>query len=158
MVNNFSCYIPVLQSIFTININNYEQKEFIICLLNVDSLTMTKKENTMSEELKLTEEKEPKCFCQSKGFRKFLVIALGTFVGVYSALSLFAAIHKPQIPPCPFGGFYAPPAPMAAPCPFKNHREHFDKGFIGDRGDFQKAVRGDKKIAPFDKDRFDDKD
>ena len=46
----------------------------------------------MSEEIK-TEEKT--CFCQNKYFKKFLVIAIGSFTGVYLALSLFAATHKP---------------------------------------------------------------
>ena len=45
----------------------------------------------MSDEIKIEEEKNCNCFCHSKGFRKFLVVAAGTFVGVYLALSLFAA-------------------------------------------------------------------
>ena len=36
------------------------------------------------------------CFCQ-KRFKDVLAIAIGSFIGVYCALSLFAAIHKP---PC----------------------------------------------------------
>ena len=55
----------------------------------------------MSEENKIVEVKN-ECFCQSKGLRKFLTIALGTFVGVFCALSLFSALHKPKMPPCPF--------------------------------------------------------
>ena len=62
----------------------------------------------MSDEIKIEEEKNCNCFCHSKGFRKFLVVAAGTFVGVYLALSLFAAIHKPPMPV---------PMPMPAPCP-----------------------------------------
>ena len=50
----------------------------------------------MSDEMK-TEEKECKCFCRSEGVKKFVVVALGTFVGVYCALSLFVATHRP---PC----------------------------------------------------------
>ena len=61
----------------------------------------------MSDENHNVEVKEEKCncFCHSKGFRKFLVIALGSFVGVFCALSLFAALHKPpmMVPPCPCG-------------------------------------------------------
>lgn len=57
---------------------------------------MTEENKGVNEEVKNT------CFCQSKGFRKFLTIALGTFVGVFCALSLFAALHKPPMPPCPF--------------------------------------------------------
>ena len=37
----------------------------------------------MSDEIKIEEEKKCNCFCHSKGFRKFLVVAAGTFVGVY---------------------------------------------------------------------------
>ena len=56
----------------------------------------------MNEE-KAIEEKECKCFCKSEGFRNFLITALGTFVGVYMALSLFTSIHKPPMPcPCHF--------------------------------------------------------
>ena len=92
----------------------------------------------MSEEEKI-ENKECKCFCQSKGFRKFLVIALGTFVGVYGALSLFAALHRPpMMPPCPYAG-YRMPAPIAAPCPFAGRKPHFDKGFKGDN--FHKTLK-----------------
>ena len=54
----------------------------------------------MSEEIKITTEKE--CFCQSKGFRKFLVVSLGSFVGVFCALSLFCALHKPPMPMNPY--------------------------------------------------------
>ena len=84
----------------------------------------------MSDENKVVIENEHKCFCQSKGFRKFLVIALGTFVGVYSALCLFAALHKPPI----FRGDMG-----FAPCPcqtmmihkhyLKKHDGHFDRKF-----------------------------
>ena len=107
----------------------------------------------MTEEF--TKEEKQECFCKSKGFRKFLTIALATFVGVYSALCLFFALHRPpMIPPCPYG--YGAPAPVMAPCHFKKHRYHFDKEFRGDRGDFQKAIKEHKAPAPFDKDRVDD--
>ena len=51
----------------------------------------------MTEEIKNVEEKNNTCFCQSKSFKKFLVIATGTFVGVFCALSLFAALHRPPM-------------------------------------------------------------
>jgi hypothetical protein len=101
----------------------------------------------MSEE----EKYETKCFCQNKTFRKFLVIALGTFVGVYAALSLFAAIHKPPMHPCPMG--YRGPAPIAAPCPFHKHHHHFYKEFKGDKGGFQKATSAQPTSAPFEEKR-----
>ena len=91
----------------------------------------------MTEENKIVEEEQCRCFCKSKGFRKFLVVATGTFVGVFLALSLFAALHKPPMP-----------APMPCPCgyqqmakPHHNGGHHFDKtdrGERGNRGDFHK--------------------
>lgn len=111
----------------------------------------------MTEEIKVTNETEKKegcnCFCHSEGFRRFLTIALGTFVGVYAALSLFAATHRP---PMPFGGFGFG-APGFAPCPyqkvihhrhFKGHDVKFDKKVPGDFGrkapfDAQKSVKDD---------------
>lgn len=50
----------------------------------------------MTEEMiKETQKEECKCFCKSEGFRNFVVVATGTFVGVFCAISLFAALHKP---------------------------------------------------------------
>ena len=115
----------------------------------------------MSDEVKVTTEtkEEHKCFCQSKGFRKFLVIALGTFVGVYSALCLFAALHKPPMPPQGFEYGAGAPVPPAIQCPCRHHMKHFDKAFRGDRGDFRKFEKGDKNHAPFEaKKDYDDKD
>lgn len=106
----------------------------------------------MSEESKNTEEKECKCFCKSKEFKNFLTIALGSFVGVYAALSLFTAMHRPPVMPCPYRGGFGAPAPVAAPCPFAHH--HFDKHRV--KGEFHKEFKGDKTPAPFDKER--DKD
>ena len=85
----------------------------------------------MSEEIRneIIEQKNT-CFCQSKGFRKFLTTALGTFVGVFCALSLFAALHKPPMPPCPFAH-----GPMMRPCYHQMH--HFDK-HRGPRGEFHR--------------------
>ncbi len=82
----------------------------------------------MNEEL---ENKEHcNCFCNSRGFKKFLITALGSFVGVFCALSLFCALHRP-----PMMG----PAPFSCHCPcchmhkhcfeyqgFKKHH-HFEK-------------------------------
>ena len=103
----------------------------------------------MTEEIKTTEEKT--CFCQSKGFRKFLTIALGTFVGVYCALSLFAALHRPPMMP-PMGpyGFHRGGCPMQ----MMHHKHHFDKIGRPDRGDFQKkAPKGIERKAPFEAQR-----
>lgn len=84
----------------------------------------------MSNENYNVEVKEEKCFCHSKGFRKFLVVALGSFVGVFLALCLFAALHKPPMPmPCPCG------CAMMRPAVY--HMHHFDKG---GRGDFYRKM------------------
>ena len=53
----------------------------------------------MSEEIKKVEEK---CCCVCKFVKceeckKFLIVALGTFVGAFCALSLFFALHKPPM-------------------------------------------------------------
>ena len=104
----------------------------------------------MTEEIKTaTEEKECKCFCKNEAFRKILVIATGTFVGVFCALSLFAALHRPpMMPPCRAFG------PMG-PCPQQvmqyKHHPHFDKGPRGDFGkrDF-KPQKDFGRQAPFE--------
>ena len=94
----------------------------------------------MTDEIKNVEVKQ-ECFCQSKFFRKFLVTALGSFVGVFCALSLFAALHKPPMPPCPFGH-----GPMMR-APFHCHHKHFNhhKGY---RGDFHHKKLMKDRIAP----------
>ena len=77
----------------------------------------------MNNEIK---EEKCKCICCSEEFRKFLIVALGTFVGVFCALSLFAALHKPPMmkPMCPI---------MRPHC---QYGQHFNKG---PRNDFQRA-------------------
>lgn len=93
----------------------------------------------MSDENKIVEEKHT-CLCQSKGFRKFLIVAGGTFVGAFLALSLFAALHKPPMPmPCPCGC-----QQMVRPC----MHHHFDRGY---RGNFHKKIEKkhiDKPMQP----------
>ena len=90
----------------------------------------------MTEEktTEIIKETECRCFCKSEGFRNFLVTALGTFIGVYMALSLFTAIHKPPMPcPCHFG-----------------YGAQIHKHF-GPRGDFKKI---DKKLYKEFKDKI----
>ena len=104
----------------------------------------------MSDEIKVNEEKqECKCFCHSKAFRKFLVVALGSFVGVFCALSLFAALHKPpMMAPHHFG----PHMGMMRGCPCKmmpNH--HFDKAPMPNEGNFKPMPMGEAgRKAPFE--------
>ena len=101
----------------------------------------------MSEEEKC----ETKCFCQNKTFRKIIVISLGTFIGVYSALSLFAAIHKPpMIRPCPIG--FGEQTPIAVPY-HHNHNHHFKKDFNGSRDSFRKVIKEQQATAPFEEKR-----
>ena len=90
----------------------------------------------MSEENKVIQEKE--CFCQNKYAKKFATVALGTFVGGFCAISLFAALNKPPmiVPmnPMMFGG--APYHKMMmnhhkhncdCPCHKKMMKKHFEK-------------------------------
>ena len=91
----------------------------------------------MTDENKIVEEKCD-CLCKNKYFRKFVVVAAGTFVGAFLALSLFAALNKPPQPM---------PMPMPCPCQQQMFRpdfgpQHFDRG---PRGDFHKKF--EKKHA-----------
>ena len=59
----------------------------------------------MTEEVKNAEIQQ-ECFCKKK-FKDVVAIAIGSFVGVFCALSLFAALHKPPMPcPCAMHGFH----------------------------------------------------
>ncbi len=53
----------------------------------------------MSDEVKnLETQSEEKCSCSCCNYlKKFLVVALGTFVGFYAALCLFTAFHQPYV-------------------------------------------------------------
>lgn len=75
----------------------------------------------MTDENKVVVETK-ECFCQSKWFKKFLVKALAVFVGTYCALSLFAALHRPPMPPCPYGKMM-----MRPPIQKMHHMKKFDK-------------------------------
>ena len=77
--------------------------------------------NIMTDENKVVVETK-ECFCQSKWFKKFLVKALAVFVGTYCALSLFAALHRPPMPPCPYGKMM-----MRPPIQKMHHMKKFDK-------------------------------
>jgi hypothetical protein len=89
----------------------------------------------MSEENKIEFVEKKECFCQSKWVRKFLVTAIGTFIGVFSALSLFAALHKPPVPPCHCPRMMRPPV-------HQMHHQHRHYGHInkGHRGDFYRKI------------------
>ena len=69
------------------------------------------------------------CICKSKGFQNFLVVATGTFIGAFCALSLFAALNKPPMPvPYPVGGPQMRP-PMAQPYHIDRHHKIHRSGF-----------------------------
>ena len=100
----------------------------------------------MTDENKIVEVK-PECFCKSKWFRKFLVTALGSFVGVFCALSLFAALHKPPMPPCTFGPQMMMRPPMHAHHHMNHHRGHHFNHHRDEKGccDHQKMPN---RVAP----------
>jgi len=108
----------------------------------------------MSNEEKIViESKDEKCFCKSKGFRKFLTIALGTFVGVYCALSLFTALHKPPMMPMRYMGF------RPAPCPCMYHHSKFVKEMNDEMKDFRKEMKMQHKgSVPFVPNRVQEND
>lgn len=90
----------------------------------------------MSDENQKNELEKETCLCKSKAFRKFILIASGTFVGVFCALSLFAALHKPPVMhPAPFG------APMMQPCPC--HCQHYYQRDFKER----RCDRGDRPLS-----------
>ncbi|MBR1776433.1 hypothetical protein IJ750_05115 [bacterium] len=98
----------------------------------------------MSDEIK-TEEKECKCFCHSKAFKNFLTIALGTFVGVYCALCLFTALHKPPMMP-PMGPRFG--HMHGCPCHMMHHK-HFEK--MKRHGEFHKEIPNETgRQTPFE--------
>jgi len=92
------------------------------------------------------------CFCKSEWFKKFLTKALAVFVGTYCALSLFAALHRPPMPPCPFANGH-----MKRPC---HHKMHHYKNFDKQRADYHRKMekrhfdnyeRSDKKPVNIEK-------
>ena len=81
------------------------------------------------------------CFCKSKWFKKILSSALGTFIGVFCALSLFAALHKPPVMHCPF--VYGPKMHP----PVMHCKHHFKHQYRHDK-DFRYKKMKNNTIAP----------
>ena len=95
---------------------------------------------------------EEKCFCKSKFFKSFASVALGTFVGGFCAISLFAALNKP--PMMPFhhpmmSGFHHPHHHMMqthhkhhkdCKCRKEMLKKHFEK-----KMDFEKKAKEQKE-------------
>ena len=106
----------------------------------------------MSDEIKANEEKT--CFCKSEGFKKFLVISLGTFVGGFCALSLFAALHKPKMPPMPMmhrtymGHHHMMNHPMRHKCDCPCHKKMMKK-YFENKAEFLKKIE-EKKLEKKD--------
>ena len=75
----------------------------------------------MTEEIKEEQtmcKPECRCFIHCECVQKFFIVALGSFVGVFFALALFAALHRPPCAgPCPVG------PKMKAPI---EHQQRFD--------------------------------
>lgn len=75
--------------------------------------------NEMGSEI----EKKEECFCKSKYFKKFLTVATGSFVGVYCAICLFVALHRPpMMHPMMHSEAMMPHNPMTCNCPC-HHKE-----------------------------------
>ena len=96
--------------------------------------------------------KNETCFCKSEGFKKFLVVSLGTFVGGFCAISLFAALHKPpMMPMMPMmprhhmgmhhGGHHMMKHNCDCPCHKKMMKKHFEK-----KAEFMKKMQDEKKL------------
>lgn len=84
-------------------------------------------------------EEKCNCICHSKEFKKFLVIALGSFVGVFCALSLFAALHRPPAP-MPYRGGHEMRPPIYRHCHCDRH--------MPPRGEFRPPVEHRAPINP----------
>lgn len=96
----------------------------------------------MTDEIKIETKTETcNCICKSEGFRNFLVVATGTFVGAFCALSLFAALNKPPMP-------Y--PMHCAHMRPYIAQPHHFAKHHKGQKHHFHKKMehRNFDKQAP----------
>ena len=82
--------------------------------------------------------KNETCFCKSEGFKKFVVVSLGTFVGGFCAISLFTALHKPPMMPMMpmmpkyhmgmqhMGGHHIKKHDCNCPCHKKMMKKHFE--------------------------------
>ena len=101
----------------------------------------------MSEENSSKEE----CLCKRKEFKGFLVVAFGSFVGVFCALSLFCALHKPAMPPMlypqmPMASMMIPQNPMNGldmqNCPYhKKMMKEMKREMMGDMEKFRKEAK-----------------
>lgn len=112
----------------------------------------------MSDEKILEEKNQCKCgcICHNEFFQRTVAVAIGSFVGVFCAISLFAALHKPPMP-CPMG----PMHPQMRP-PIEYNRGHIDR-YKNHHGEFKKdhyekyeKIKKDKDFKKKDKKEIDD--
>lgn len=97
------------------------------------------KEVSENETLNKTDDK--KCFCKNGFVKKTAVIALGSFIGVYAALGLFALTHKPPVHKFqPAMEHFAP-----AGCHCKCHKGHHQGQFKGEKQHQGQHFRGEQK-------------
>ena len=87
----------------------------------------------MSDEKILEEKNQCKCgcICHNEFFQRTVAVSIGSFVGVFCAISLFAALHKPPMP-CPMGPMYPQMRPPIEHSKghlyrYKNNHEEFKK-------------------------------
>ena len=66
------------------------------CLSPVQKNVTNLWEKFMNEEVK-SESKEKECFCKSELVQRTIAVTIGSFIGVYLALSLFCAMHRPPM-------------------------------------------------------------
>lgn len=93
----------------------------------------------MSEEIKAIG-KEQTCFCKSELFQRTLAVTIGSFIGVYFALSLFCAMHKPPMMMHHHWGYGQ--IPMQHRVMHDNFKKHdrFNKDFRENESTIQKST------------------
>lgn len=77
----------------------------------------------MTEEQKLEVKEQCKCgcICHNEFFQRTVAVAIGSFVGVFCAISLFAALHKPPMP-CPMKQMHPQ---MRPPIEYRGHYNQY---------------------------------
>lgn len=113
----------------------------------------------MTEEIKKEEEAKNCCVCElvkCETCRKFLIVTVGTFVGMFCAMSLFFTLHKPPMM-MPHAQHFGHGAPMMErPMGHHHHHHHFrghdnfGNGKFSPRPDFEKQFPNDDKKPEFE--------
>lgn len=102
----------------------------------------------MSNEEKITQNQECDCICKNKYFKLGLTVAISSFIGLYCAMSLFFAIHKPPMPPCPcaHNGFHRPAFEYQMKFDKDRGCKKDFKKFDKPKKDFKKEIEAQKEI------------